>query len=1016
MASNHFHINVQVLTRGKADNSVFRSAYIRRTEMTDERLGESRNFAAKEGLVHAEIALPEGAPAWVAALRQEHPDDTRFAEAIWNRVEASEERLVSSTEDVGRRLGRLAAALELPLQPHEPLDSLLHRVTPVLAAVTPDIGSDRLAQLCQLLGVDPSNHPAKDAARLGRSPRQLRIRLRQLEQRDVAQLARSVELAVPTELTREQQIALVRGYVHDELVARGMAADWVLHDDGGGNPHAHILVTSRPLTQDGFGPRKEPLRDADGDVARGKRGEIVYPKHDLWGSPELLDTWREQWAAHENRALEQAGVPYRVDHRSFQTRGLELEATEHLGKQAKGMDNQQAAQAAAGLPRKEVERARDYERKLSRIRTQILHSPEQLLLRVGKERSLFTRDDVLRELRRWVHDDVEYDRIMAVIDSSPKKLEFAPARLDAAGKIVSPARWTLVETLDNERKHFAGVHALHERSNVAVSARRVARVLQRFGYLAPEQRDAVLWVTAGRDLACVNGAAGAGKTSMLKAAVEIWRQEGYHVIGTTHMRRAAMVLEREAGIPSSTLHSLNNALDNAKAYDSTFAAFTAERADLQARSTRTDLTPEQRQAVRTSIHTLDFREATFRATHPRLDERTVVVLDEAGMVSMKDAAALVDRVAKAGAKIVMTGQVEQIKAIEAGAPFRGAMEIAGQATLQEVRRQTEQWQRDAVQAMSRGDMKEALAAFRDHGCLRWFATREEAKAAMAADQLAQHGPHNPRLQLAFTRHDVEDLNDQVRQARATRGELGQAFPFLTERGQDLDLSLRTREFAAGDEVVFLRNDSTTWRHQGVSVANGSTGTILEAQEGRVTVKLPDHPEPIVVDQARYGHIDHAYALSLMKSQGETQGAAALVITPHLTASEFYVGASRHRDRLTLYVGADDFRDEQALVRNLSRQRPKQNLRDFGEDALQLAERRGHSGPLSTLRDVEAKVQEKIEQLTWKIERHLERATWHLDRLAERVGAAWDRAVQRAQLLPPKDRSQPQPPRSDRDRS
>lgn len=1015
MASNHFHINVQVLSRAKADNSIFRSAYIRRTEMTDERLGESRNFAAKEGLVHAEIALPDAPPSWVNDLRSQHPDDTRFAEAFWNAVELSEERLISSAADVERRLHRLALAAGLDPQPHEPADTLLPRVRAALADASPGLGRDRLGRMAQVLGLDADPDIEATASALKRAARDLQLRLRQLEQRDVAVLSRSFELAVPVELSAEQQVALVRGFVHDELTIRGMVADWVLHDDGGGNPHAHILVTMRPLTNEGFGPRKEPLRDAAGEPLRGKRGEIIYPKHDRWGAPDLLDTWREQWAAHENHALELAGIEYRVDHRSFQDRGLTLDATEHLGKHAKGFEAHQVAQAASGLPRKEVERARDYERKAGRIRAQILASPDQVLLRVGKERSLFTRDDVARELRRWVKDDVQFDATMAAVDASPKKIEFAPAKLDATGKPLVPAGWTLAETIDNERRHFSGIDTLNHANANAVPARRVARVLRRHDYLSAEQRDAVLWITTGRDVACVNGAAGAGKTSMLKAAVDVWREEGYHVIGTSHMRRAAMVLEREAGIPSRTLHSLNLALNKAHESDVAMAALRAERDALQAEVARAGQQPAEREHARAALLALDAREAQFRATHLRLDHRTVVVLDEAGMVSMRDAAALVDRVAKAGAKLVMTGQVEQIKAIEAGAPFRGAMEIAGQATLQEVRRQRAPWQREAVQAMSRGAIREAITAFRDHGCIRWYATREEAKAAMAADQLTLQSANVRRLQLAFTRADVEDLNDQVHQERLARGELREAFPFLTERGRDVDLSLRTREFAAGDEIVFLQNDSLTWKAQGVAIANGSTGTVLRAEEGRVTVQLPDHEQPIVVDQSRYSHLDHAYALSLMKSQGETEGAAALMLTPHLTASEFYVGASRHRDQLTLYVGRDDFRDEAALVRNLSRQRPKTNLRDFGEEALRLAQRRGRGAFMAKLEQVEAAVADKLFKLNWSLERHLERAGWHLDRAAERVGTAWGRAVQRARLSPIKTHPQPRPTSLDHDK-
>ena len=1016
MSANHFHINAQVLSRGKGDNAIFRSAYIRRTEMRDERLGENRNFAAKGGLVHAELMLPDGAPAWVGELRARLPDDTRFAEAFWNRVEAGEQRLLSSPADVQRRMEAVALSVGVAPGAGKALADRLSPVQAALRAMSEADGEERLRAVGAALGLVLPESLAAQAAAIREAAPGLEKRLRSLEQRDVAQLARSVELALPTELSREDQVAAVRQYVQDEFVSRGMVADWVLHDDGKGNPHAHVLLTSRPLTHDGFGPRKAALRDpVTGEMVRGQRGEIVYPKHDLWGSPELLDTWREQWAAHENHSLERAGIDYRVDHRSHKDRGLELEPTEHLGKQAKGMEQHQAELAVRGLPRKEVERALNQARKASRIKNQILAAPARLLQRVGKERTIFTREDVLRELHRWVKDEAEYDRVMAVVDASAAKVEFRPAQLNAAGEQLAEAKWTLAESLETERRHFAGIDALNKREDLAVPARKVWRVLRRHEYLAEEQREAVLWLTAGRDVACVNGAAGAGKTSMLYAAVEVWREQGYQVIGASHMRRAAMVLEREAGIPSKTLAALNLALDRAPFTEAALLELQGRRAQLlerAARIQRGELAKEELGRVATSLEGLEAREARLRASYVHLDKNTVVVLDEAGMVSMRDAAALVDRVQRAGAKLVMTGQVEQIKAIEAGAPFRGAMELAGQATLEEVRRQKDEWQREAVKAMSRGDIKSAVEAFRDHGCIKWFDTREQAKEAMAADQILQRAAEQRRLQLAYTRNDVEDLNDQVRAARLERGELGQSHPFRGERGQDEEWSVRTRQFAAGDEVVFLKNDASTWRDQGVAVANGSVGLVVDAAPGRVTVQLPDHEQPIVVHQARYAQLDHAYALSLMKSQGETERAAGMVLTPHLSASEFYVGASRHKEALTLYVGRDDFRNERGLVWGLSRQRTKENARDYGEQALTMARRRGFDSLMDKLDQAELRVEQALERIGWELERQLERAGWHVERtadrvhaLTERVGAAWQRLVDRGQLASSRGRPQ-----------
>ena len=73
----------------------------------------------------------------------------------------------------------------------------------------------------------------------------------QIEKASDAQLAREIEVALPVELSRAEQLALVRSFVKDNFVAEGMCADFALHDKGDGNPHAHILLTIRPLKPDG---------------------------------------------------------------------------------------------------------------------------------------------------------------------------------------------------------------------------------------------------------------------------------------------------------------------------------------------------------------------------------------------------------------------------------------------------------------------------------------------------------------------------------------------------------------------------------------------------------------------------------------------------------------------------------------------------------------------------------------------------------------------------------------------
>ena len=133
-----------------------------------------------------------------------------------------------------------------------------------------------------------------------------------VEARKDAQLAREVEVALPRELSKEQRIDLVRGFVKEEFVDRGMVADIAVHNprhaDGEERPHAHVMLTMRELTGEGFGPKN---RD--------------------WNGKDVLEGWRERWADHANWALERSGHDTRIDHRSYANQGVDREAQPKLG-------------------------------------------------------------------------------------------------------------------------------------------------------------------------------------------------------------------------------------------------------------------------------------------------------------------------------------------------------------------------------------------------------------------------------------------------------------------------------------------------------------------------------------------------------------------------------------------------------------------------------------------------------------------------------------------------------------
>jgi hypothetical protein len=145
------------------------------------------------------------------------------------------------------------------------------------------------------------------------------------------------------ELSRAEQLALVRSFVKDNFVAEGMCADFALHDKGDGNPHAHILLTIRPLRSDGkWGPKCRKVYDLDSQGNRIPDGKGGWKNHREdttdWNNRDNAEKWRAAWAAYANRALEAAGRPERIDHRSYERQGIDKIPSIHMGVAASQME------------------------------------------------------------------------------------------------------------------------------------------------------------------------------------------------------------------------------------------------------------------------------------------------------------------------------------------------------------------------------------------------------------------------------------------------------------------------------------------------------------------------------------------------------------------------------------------------------------------------------------------------------------------------------------------------------
>ncbi len=584
-----------------------------------------------------------------------------------------------------------------------------------------------------------------------------------------------------------------------------------------------------------------------------------------WNRTERLEGWRERWADHVNARLAELDIDARIDHRSFADRDMGLEPQHKIGPAASRME-------ADGLA---SDRAEDHRRIARENGEGLIRKPSVALAMITREQATFTDRDLARFVHRHSDGKEQFDRVMSAVRASP---ELVPLGMDGRGEARFTSRPMLAieerlelsaEALATTRDH--GVSALFRDAAVAAAARRGLA-------LSAEQGQALEHVTGKEGLASVVGYAGSGKSAMLGVAREAWEAEGCTVRGAALSGIAAENLEGGSGIASRTLASLEHQWEQGRDH---------------------------------------------------LTGRDVLVIDEAGMIGSRQMERVLSHAREAGAKVVLVGDPEQLQAIEAGAAFRAIAERHGSVEITKVRRQREDWQRDATHDLATGRTGEALEAYDGRGAVHAASTREEARAELVErwDRDRQASPDATRIILTHTNAEVRELNELARSRLRDAGALGEDVAVNVERGE--------RTFAPGDRIMFLKNERS------LGVKNGTLGVLEQASPERLAVRLDDG-RSVAFDLKDYAHLDHGYAATVHKAQGVTVDRAHVLATPGMDRHAAYVAMSRHRDRLELHYAREDFADRDALVRTLSRDRAKDMASDYErlDPAQAYAERRG----------------------------------------------------------------------------
>jgi len=355
----------------------------------------------------------------------------------------------------------------------------------------------------------------------------------------------------------------------------------------------------------------------------------------------------------------------------------------------------------------------------------------------------------------------------------------------------------------------------------------------------------------GPGVAVVVGRAGTGKTFALGIARHAWQLDGYQLLAAAPTGIASLSLQGEGFEDVATCDRLLADLDRGQ---------------------------------------------------EQLNPRTVLVVDEAGMVGSRKLTRLLEHAHQAQAKVVLVGDDRQLASIDAGGGFRALRLRLGASELVENRRQHQAWEREALELVRSGQVEEAVAAYQAHERVVAADSKPAATLALLQDwwaawQQADRDPAQEVVVLAARRAEVDRLNSACQELLVARGRLG------PER-----LQVEDRQLAVGDRVVCGHNAIAE-----LGVANGSRGvvTALDRQARTLTLRLDGTDDKQVtlprsyLDGRRQGErnrrVDLAYATTGHRAQGLTRGRALVRLTGSEDVNWLYVQLSRARQETRLYA-------------------------------------------------------------------------------------------------------------------
>jgi len=481
---------------------------------------------------------------------------------------------------------------------------------------------------------------------------------------------------------------------------------------------------------------------------------------------------------------------------------------------------------------------------------QLIADPSPLIERLTVNNATFTLRAAERLVAERIVDREQRQELLEKIVAQSVPL------VDERGK----TRLTTAEVLKAEATLAEATHGLaSERRGVAIARPASER-------LDEQQRRAYDYAVADDSrLKVITGVPGAGKTALITEVAAAYREAGYNVRSVSIANSAVDVLRRETDVP--------------------------------ARSVAKEL-------------------YEWSQEREQLGRRDLLVVDEVSTLGTKQGAELLREAHERGATVLALGDDKQFQAVAHGNALELMQRAVGENTvdLEKTRRQREGWQREATEAVRRGDIGEALGAYRERGFVHETGSQDEARTALVDRWRAIESSGVECGIEAFTNQGRIAVNALAREEWRAMGRL---------RGEDAALETidGKTNYAIGDRVIIRE----TIREAGLF--NGSVGTVRVIDDATLHIERRDGAI-VPVDTREHAGVQHGYCSTEYREQGATRYAELQLVTQHVNQRSLTVGMTRHTHEYGMFYSRETVGSYDNLVSRGLRTKSKELASDY----------------------------------------------------------------------------------------